>query len=96
MNQANSSRARLLVLLLAVAALSIAAVACGSDGGDGVGSGSDGPIAKIDATDRIYTADDIKPEERNIGKIASDPDGHDAKQQPIKCAGSNGSGHYKS
>jgi hypothetical protein len=60
MNQANSSRTRLLVLLLAVAALSIAALACGGDSGDGVGSETDEIIAKIDATDRIYTADDIK------------------------------------
>ena len=60
MNQGNSSKARLLILLLAVAALSIAAVACGSDSGEGVGSELDGPIAKIDSTDRIYTADDIK------------------------------------
>ena len=59
MNQANSSRARLLILLLAVAALSIAAVACGSDSSDGVGSELDGPIAKIDATDRIYTIEDL-------------------------------------
>ena len=58
MRQANSSRARLLILLLAIAALSIAAVACGSDS-DGAGSSSDGPIAKIDTTERIYTADDI-------------------------------------
>ena len=58
MKQANSSRARLLILLLAIAALSIAAVACGSDS-DGVGSSTGGPIAKIDTTDRIYTADDI-------------------------------------
>lgn len=60
MIQANSSRARLLMLLLAVAVLSIAALACGSDSEDGVGSESDEIIAKIDATDRIYTADDIK------------------------------------
>lgn len=58
MKQANSSRARLLILLLAIAALSIAAVACGSDSDD-VGSSSGGPIAKIDTTERIYTADDI-------------------------------------
>ena len=58
MRQANGSRARLLILLLAIAALSIAAVACGSDS-DGAGSSSDGPIAKIDTTERIYTADDI-------------------------------------
>ena len=58
MKQANSSRARLLILLLAIAALSIAAVACGSDS-DGVGSSTGGPIAKIDTTERIYTADDI-------------------------------------
>lgn len=60
MNQANSSRARLLMLLLAVAALSIAALACGSDSGESVESESDEIIAKIDDTDRIYTADDIK------------------------------------
>lgn len=60
MNQANSSRARLLMLLLAVAALSIAALACGSDSGESVESKSDEIIAKIDDTDRIYTADDIK------------------------------------
>lgn len=59
MTQVTSGKARLLTLLLAVAALSIAAVACGSDE-DGVGSSSEGVIAKIDATDRIYTADDIK------------------------------------
>ena len=64
MNQANSSMVRLLMLLLAVAVLSIAALACGSDSGESVGSGSgsesDEIIAKIDDTDRIYTADDIK------------------------------------
>lgn len=58
MRQANSSRARLLILLLAIAALSITAVACGGDS-DGVSSSSDGPIAKIDTTERIYTADDV-------------------------------------
>ena len=58
MKQANSSRARLLILLLAIAALSIVAVACGSDS-DGASSSPDGPIAKIDTTERIYTADDI-------------------------------------
>jgi hypothetical protein len=59
MSQNNGSKARLLILLVAIAALSIAAVACGSDSEDGVGSGSDGPIAKIDATTRIYTDADI-------------------------------------
>ncbi|MBC8452930.1 MAG: hypothetical protein H8D69_00490 [Chloroflexi bacterium] len=59
MRQANSSRGRLLILLFTIAALSIAAVACGSDD-SGVGSDSGGPIAKIDATERIYTADDIR------------------------------------
>lgn len=61
MKQVNSSKARLLILVFAIAALSIAAVACGSDGsGDGVGSSDQGPIVKIDTTDRIYTPDDIK------------------------------------
>ncbi|HJP28783.1 MAG TPA: hypothetical protein QF694_08235 [Dehalococcoidia bacterium] len=64
MRHENSGTIRLLMLLFAIASLSIAAVACGSDGDgdsdDGVGSSSDGPIAKIDATERIYTADDIK------------------------------------
>jgi hypothetical protein len=60
MRQKNSGKARLLILLLAIAALSIAAVACGSDSSDEVGASSDGPIAKIDSTERIYTADDIK------------------------------------
>ena len=58
MRQANSGKARLLILLLAVAALSVAAVACGSDGSGG-GSSFDGPIAKIDATDRVYTIQDL-------------------------------------
>lgn len=58
MRQANSGGARLLILLFAVAVLSVAAVACGSDDG-GVGSSSGGPIAKIDATDRIYTMQDL-------------------------------------
>ena len=56
MRQANSGKARLLILLFAIAALSIAAVACGSDGG---GSSSGGPIAKIDATDRVYSIQDL-------------------------------------
>ncbi|NQW19285.1 MAG: hypothetical protein HQ477_00970 [Chloroflexi bacterium] len=56
MKQVNSSKARLLVILLAIAALSISAVACGSADG---GGGSDDPIAKIDATDRIYTIEDF-------------------------------------
>ena len=62
MNQANGSRARILLMLLAITALSIAAVACSSESDleDGVGSASDGPIVKINTTDRIYTADDIK------------------------------------
>jgi len=61
MKQVNSSKARLLILVFAIAALSIAAVACGSDSGaDGVGSTDQGPIAKINITDRIYTPDDIK------------------------------------
>ena len=59
MSQKNSGKARLLILLVAIAALSIAAVACGSDGGDGDGSSGEGVIAKIDATDRIYTDADI-------------------------------------
>lgn len=59
MTQATSGRARLLILLVAIAALSIAAVACGSDSGDSDGSSTEGVIAKIDATDRIYTAEDI-------------------------------------
>ncbi len=57
MRHENGGRARLLILLLAIAALSIAAVACGGDGG--VASESDGPIAKIDATDRIYEIQDL-------------------------------------
>jgi hypothetical protein len=59
MSQNNGSKARLLILLVAIAAMSIAAVACGSDSEDGVGSGSEGSIAKIDATTRIYTDADI-------------------------------------
>ena len=58
MRQANSGKARLLILLIAIAALSVAAVACGSDDG-GVGKSFDGPIAKIDATDRVYTIQDL-------------------------------------
>ncbi len=58
MRQANSGKARLLILLLAVAALAIAAVACGSDSSGG-GSSSDGPIAKINDTSRIYTIQDF-------------------------------------
>ena len=57
MTKANSGRARLLIVLLAIAALSIAAVACGSDSGGG--ASFEGPIAKIDSTDRIYTIQDI-------------------------------------
>ncbi|HIK90345.1 MAG TPA: hypothetical protein EYG09_11990 [Dehalococcoidia bacterium] len=60
MKQVSSGKARLLVLIIAIASLSIAAVACGSDSADSVGAAPDGPIAKIDATERIYTADDIK------------------------------------
>ena len=56
MKKANSGKARLLILLLAVTALSVAAVACGSSGG---GSSSDGPIAKIAATERVYTIQDF-------------------------------------
>ena len=58
MKKANSGKARLLILLLAVTALSVATVACGSDSSGG-GSSSDGPIAKIDATERIYTIQDF-------------------------------------
>ena len=57
MRQANSGKARLLILLLAVTALSVAAVACGSDSSGG-GSSSDGPIAYIAATERVYTFQD--------------------------------------
>lgn len=59
MRRLNGRKARLLILLFAIAALSVAAVACGSDD-SGVGADSGGPIAKIDATERIYTVDDIK------------------------------------
>jgi hypothetical protein len=61
MSQKNSGKARLLILLVAIAALSLAAVACGSDSSsdDGEGSSSVGAIAKIDATERIYTDEDI-------------------------------------
>lgn len=58
MRKANSGRARLLILLLAIAALSLAAVACGSDS-SGEGAATDGPIAKIDSTDRVYTIQDF-------------------------------------
>lgn len=60
MTQKNSGKTQLLVMLFAIAALSIAAVACGSDSEDAVGAEAEGPIAKIDPTDRIYNADDIK------------------------------------
>ncbi|MDP6667770.1 MAG: hypothetical protein QF357_10305 [Dehalococcoidia bacterium] len=58
MRKANSSGARLLILLFAVAALAVAAVACGGDD-DGTGSSSGGSIAKIDATDRLYSTQDL-------------------------------------
>jgi len=57
MRQVSSGKARLLVLLFTVALLSAAAVACGSD--SSTGSSADGPIAKINDTDRIYTPQDL-------------------------------------
>ena len=59
MNQRKSGTFQLPFLLFAVIALAVAAIACGGSG-DGEVSESEGPIAKIDDTDRIYTADDIK------------------------------------
>jgi hypothetical protein len=59
MRQTTSSKARLLILMFAVAVISVAAVACGSDD-SGVSAVADGPIEKIDTTERIYTPDDIK------------------------------------
>ncbi len=59
MNQRKSGTFQLPFLLFAVIALAVAAIACGGGGNDEV-SESEGPIAKIDDTDRIYTADDIK------------------------------------
>ena len=59
MKQRKSGTFQLPFLLFAVIALAVAAIACGG-GGDAEVSDSEGPIAKIDDTDRIYTADDIK------------------------------------
>lgn len=58
MKQRKSGTFQLPFLLFAVIALAVAGIACG--GGDAEVSDSEGPIAKIDDTDRIYTADDIK------------------------------------
>ena len=59
MNQRKSGTFQSPFLLFAVIALAVAAIACGGSG-DGEVSESEGPIVKIDDTDRIYTADDIK------------------------------------
>ncbi|MQG88355.1 MAG: hypothetical protein FI699_05740 [SAR202 cluster bacterium] len=60
MTQINSSNRLLLVVLFAAAAMLFMAAACGGSSEDTSGAEAEGPIAKIDATDRIYTADDIK------------------------------------
>ena len=59
MKQRKSGTFQLPFLLFAVIALAVAAIACSSGGGTEVAD-SEGPIAKIDDTDRIYTAADIK------------------------------------
>lgn len=59
MKQANGVGLRLLILLIAIGTLSVAAIACGSDGGGGASSSFDGPIAKIDDTDRIFGTQDL-------------------------------------
>jgi hypothetical protein len=59
MNQINSGKARLLILIVAITALSISAVACGSDSDNSVDAVDEGPIVKINATERIYTDADI-------------------------------------
>ncbi|MCX8277535.1 MAG: hypothetical protein OTJ43_04590 [Dehalococcoidia bacterium] len=59
MNQINSGKARLLILIVAITALSISAVACGSDSDNSVTAVDEGPIVKINATERIYTDADI-------------------------------------
>jgi hypothetical protein len=59
MNQINSGKARLLILIVAITALSISAVACGGDSDNNVTAVDEGPIVKINATERIYTDADI-------------------------------------
>jgi|TARA_B110000263_G_C15265640_1_gene490987 hypothetical protein len=59
MNQINSGKARLLILIVAITALSISAVACGGDSDNSVTAVDEGPIVKINATERIYTDADI-------------------------------------